>query len=35
MQEARWMGGELWYEDAPGGGGAFILELPLAPADGD
>jgi two-component system sensor histidine kinase/response regulator len=35
MQEARWMGGELWYEDAPGGGAAFILELPLAPAAGD
>jgi len=30
MQEARWMGGELWYEDASGGGAAFILELPLA-----
>ncbi|MGQ0800869.1 MAG: hybrid sensor histidine kinase/response regulator [Pseudomarimonas sp.] len=30
MQEARWMGGELWYEDAAGGGAAFILELPLA-----
>ncbi len=33
MQEARWMGGELWYEDASGGGAAFIFELPLAPAD--
>jgi signal transduction histidine kinase len=31
MQEARWMGGELWYEDRPVGGAAFILELPLAP----
>jgi signal transduction histidine kinase len=31
MQEARRMGGELWYEDASGGGAAFILELPLAP----
>jgi two-component system, sensor histidine kinase and response regulator len=31
MQEARWMGGELWYEDRPGGGAVFILELPLAP----
>jgi signal transduction histidine kinase len=25
------MGGELWYEDRPVGGAAFILELPLAP----
>lgn len=33
MQEARWMGGELWYEDASDGGAAFIFELPLAPAD--
>ncbi len=32
MHEARRMGGELWYEDASGGGAAFILELPLAPA---
>jgi two-component system sensor histidine kinase/response regulator len=31
MQEAQWMGGELWYEDAPGGGACFVLELPLAP----
>lgn len=31
LKEARWMGGELWYEDAPGGGAAFVLELPLAP----
>jgi len=35
MQEARWMGGELWYEDANGGGAAFILELPLAPSGDD
>lgn len=33
MREAGWMGGELWYDDAPGGGAAFSLELPLAPAD--
>lgn len=31
LTEARWMGGELWYEDAPGGGACFVLELPLAP----
>ncbi len=31
MQEARWMGGDLWYEDASSGGAAFIVELPLAP----
>lgn len=30
-QEARWIGGDLWYEDAPGGGACFVLELPLAP----
>jgi signal transduction histidine kinase len=34
MQEAQWMGGELWYEDAPGGGAGFVLELPLAPVSG-
>lgn len=33
MREAGWMGGELWYDDAPGGGAAFSLELPLAPND--
>jgi two-component system sensor histidine kinase/response regulator len=31
LTEARWMGGELWYEEAPGGGACFVLELPLAP----
>lgn len=31
LSEARWMGGELWYEEAPGGGACFVLELPLAP----
>ncbi len=35
MQEARWMGGELWHEDRAGGGAVFILELPLAPVAGD
>jgi signal transduction histidine kinase len=35
MQEARWMGAELWYEDRPGGGAVFILELPLAPTSED
>jgi two-component system, sensor histidine kinase and response regulator len=35
MQEAQWMGGELWYEDAAGGGACFVLELPLAPLPGD
>lgn len=31
LKEARWMGGELWFEEAPAGGAAFVLELPLAP----
>lgn len=29
-QEAEWMGGRLWYEDRPGGGAVFALELPVA-----
>jgi signal transduction histidine kinase len=31
-QDVEQMQGELWYEDRPGGGAAFILELPLATA---
>ena len=27
-QRARAMGGDLWYEDNPGGGACFTLELP-------
>lgn len=30
-QEAIQMGGQLWYEDRPGGGAVFALELPVAP----
>lgn len=29
-QSAEQMGGRLWYEDRPGGGAQFALELPLA-----
>lgn len=29
-QDVDQMGGSMWYEDRPGGGAAFILELPLA-----
>ena len=29
-QRARAMGGDLWYEDRPGGGASFVFELPLA-----
>ena len=29
-QEAVQMGGQLWYEDRPGGGAMFALELPIA-----
>jgi two-component system sensor histidine kinase/response regulator len=29
-QEATQMGGQLWYEDRPGGGATFALELPVA-----
>jgi signal transduction histidine kinase len=29
-QDVEQMQGELWYEDRPGGGAVFILELPLA-----
>jgi signal transduction histidine kinase len=29
-QEAIQMGGQLWYEDRPGGGAMFALELPIA-----
>ncbi|MCX7041703.1 MAG: ATP-binding protein [Gammaproteobacteria bacterium] len=29
-QQARAMGGDLWYEKRDGGGSAFTLELPLA-----
>lgn len=29
-QEAIQMGGQLWYEDRPGGGAVFALELPIA-----
>ncbi len=29
-QDVEQMQGELWYEDRPGGGAAFILELPMA-----
>ena len=29
-QEAIQMGGQLWYEDRPGGGAVFALELPVA-----
>lgn len=28
-QAAEQMGGRLWYEDRPGGGAQFALELPL------
>jgi len=28
-QKARVMGGDLWYEDRPGGGASFTLELPF------
>ena len=33
-QRARAMGGDLWYEDRPGGGASFVFELPLARASG-
>jgi signal transduction histidine kinase len=29
-QQARAMGGNLWYESREGGGSVFTLELPLA-----
>jgi two-component system, sensor histidine kinase and response regulator len=29
-QRARTMGGDLWYEDRPGGGATFVFELALA-----
>lgn len=29
-QRARTMGGDLWYEDRPGGGASFVFELALA-----
>jgi signal transduction histidine kinase len=29
-QDVEQMQGELWYEDRPGGGAAFVLELPMA-----
>ncbi|MFZ5637858.1 MAG: hybrid sensor histidine kinase/response regulator [Pseudomonadota bacterium] len=29
-QRARTMGGDLWYEDRPGGGASFVFELRLA-----
>lgn len=29
-QRARMMGGDLWYEDRPGGGATFVFELALA-----
>ncbi len=31
-QDALQMEGDLWYEDRPGGGAAFVFELPEAPA---
>lgn len=30
-QDVAQMSGELWYEDRPGGGARFAVELPLAP----
>lgn len=31
-QDVTQMGGDLWYEDRPGGGAVFAFDLPLAPA---
>ena len=30
-QDVTQMGGDLWYEDRPGGGAVFAFDLPLAP----